>query len=91
MGGAIGRRARRLLNALRRDAVHLFLLSPPASGSTAFQRLIETSPSVTSFPVEGQWLPGAREEIGLPGRRWNEDLRVDWSRVRDAFLSHWSP
>lgn len=87
---ALAHVVRGALNRARRDAIHLFLLCPPLSGSTVLQRLLETSPALTSFPVEGQWLPGAREQIG--GReRWDPDLDVDWRRIRDAFLAHWSP
>lgn len=80
----------RRLNRARRDAIHLFLLSPPLSGSTVVQQLIATSPAATCFCFEGQWLPEAAPILGVE-QRWDPALAVDWPRVRDAFESYWSP
>ena len=68
----------------------MFLLSPPLSGSTLIQQLIATSPRVTTFWREGQWLPGARNLLGVSDR-WDPDLKVDWPAVKNVFFGHWSP
>lgn len=80
----------RRLNRARRGAIHLFLLSPPLSGSTVVQQLIATSPATTCFGFEGQWLPEAAPLLGVE-QRWDPALAIDWPRVRDAFESYWSP
>lgn len=67
---------------------HLFLLVPPCSGSTVLWRLLQTSPHVTSFEKEGQWLPGAVEHLGV-NERWDSDLPVDWEAVRGAWEREW--
>jgi hypothetical protein len=79
-------------NEIRVDAKHLFLLSPPLSGSTAITQLINTSPNVTVFPGkgEGQHLPVARN-ILFVDERWNPDLPIDWGKVRKIFFQYWSP
>ncbi|MDA1266752.1 MAG: sulfotransferase [Planctomycetota bacterium] len=67
---------------------HLFLLVPPGSGSTALWQLLQTSPHVSAFEKEGQWLPGAAEHIG-GAERWDPDLTVDWDAVRAAWEQRW--
>ena len=88
----VGKRFHRLGNRLRRNATHLFLLSPPLCGSTAIAELIHTSPAVTVFPNsgEGQFLQEARP-ILLVDERWNPELSVDWERIRSIYCSYWSP
>ena len=89
---SIRKKGRRLLNEIKKDPRHLFLLSPPFSGSTAITQLIRTSPNVTVFPGrgEGQHLPEAKN-ILLVDQRWNPNLKVNWERIRKIFLSYWSP
>jgi hypothetical protein len=81
-----------LANELRIGARHLFLLSPPLSGSTAIMQLIKTSPNVSVFSGsgEGQCLPKAKE-ILFVDERWNPGLPVDWVKVRKVFFQNWSP
>ncbi|QWV92457.1 sulfotransferase [Geomonas oryzisoli] len=80
----------RVLNSLNKNAVHLFLLSPPLCGSTLVQQLISTSPKATTFEQEGQWLPEVQDILGCP-ERWDPQLKVDWNKVRKTFNSYWSP
>lgn len=81
-----------IANEIRVEAKHLFLLSPPLSGSTAITQLINTSPNVSVFPGkgEGQHLPEARN-ILFVDERWNPDLPIDWVKVRKIFFQYWSP
>ena len=81
---AIKKTGRTIANQLRTGARHLFLLSPPLSGSTAITQLIKTSPDVSVFPGkgEGQHLPEARN-ILFGDERWNPDLPIDWVKVRN--------
>jgi hypothetical protein len=90
--GPLQRKAFAIANERRRGAIHLFLLSPPLSGSTVFKQLIDTSPQVTSFSGngEGQTLPAARD-ILMGDNRWDPGLQVDWGRVKRVFNSYWSP
>jgi len=89
---AIKKTGRTIANQLRTGARHLFLLSPPLSGSTAITQLIETSPNVSVFPGkgEGQHLREARN-ILFGDERWNPDLPIDWVKVRNIFFQYWSP
>lgn len=86
----IKKRVYRVANKSRRDAIHLFLLSPPLSGSTVIKQLISTSPCVTNFKTEGQWLPEAKNILGVPNR-WDSNLQIDWEKVKGIFYSYWSP
>jgi hypothetical protein len=81
-----------IANEIRTGARHLFLLSPPLSGSTAITQLIRTSPNVSVFPGsgEGQFLPEAKG-ILFVDERWNPALSVDWVRVKKVFFRYWSP
>lgn len=89
---SIERPAFRLGNGLRRDAIHLFLLSPPLSGSTVIGQLIKTSPHATVFTGkgEGQFLPEAQSLL-LVDERWNSDYTPDWPQVKAIFSSYWWP
>jgi hypothetical protein len=88
---AVRKRMLCALNSLRgKSVVHLFLLSPPLCGSTVLQQLLSTSPHVTGFETEGQWLPELRHILGVE-ERWDEDLEIDWKEVRAVFNSYWSP
>lgn len=84
--------ARRILNRLRGNAIHLFLLSPPLCGSTLVAQLLATSSRVTVFPEhgEGQFLPEAKPILFVK-ERWNPALPIDWQEVKRIFLSYWSP
>lgn len=65
---------------------HLFILCPPASGSTVLWKLLQTSPAVSTFPVEGQTLV---KDILFTPRRWDPELPIPWERVRAAWRSAW--
>jgi hypothetical protein len=81
----------RTANKRRKNATHLFLLSPSLSGSTVIQQLMDTSPNVTTFnKIEGQWLPEAIGILGGPNR-WDPNLEIDWEKVKDIFYGYWSP
>lgn len=79
-------------NRLRRDAIHLFLLSPPLSGSTVIGQILATSPRITVFKGkgEGQFLPEARPLL-LVDERWQPDYQPDWSQLKAIFYSYWLP
>ena len=89
---SIKRPAFRFGNHLRRDAIHLFLLSPPLSGSTVLGQLIATSPHVTVFTGkgEGQFLPEAQPLL-LVDDRWNSAYVPDWAHIKAIFNSYWWP
>lgn len=67
-------------------ALHwLFIATLPNSGSTAFAKMVSSSPVSVSLNdrAEGQWLlPGLCED----GKRWDPDLPVDWKRVRRVWM-----
>lgn len=88
----IVKRCRRLINETNKEAIHLFLLSPPLCGSTVIAQLIRTSPNVTGFPGvgEGQFLPEAKGILYVD-QRWNPHLQIDWKNLRKIFFSYWSP
>lgn len=74
--------------------VHLFVLCPPASGSTALWQMLDTSPQVSTFPTEGQFIPEVRAHFGQePGaqlpvqERWA--LKPPWQEVRAVWEDHW--
>jgi len=77
---------------MENEPKYLFLLSPPLCGSTVVAELMRTSPHVSVFPGvgEGQFLPEAKEILFVE-ERWNPGLTVDWKRIKEIFLSHWSP
>lgn len=89
---SIQRPALQLGNYWRRDAIHLFLLSPPLSGSTVIGQIIATSPYVTAFTGkgEGQFLPEAQPSL-LVDERWNPDYTPDWQHLKAIFYSYWLP
>ena len=65
---------------------HLFILCPPASGSTLLWQILRTSPQVASLPGEGQVLA---REILFNRRRWDPLMPVDWEQVRKAWEEAW--
>jgi hypothetical protein len=65
---------------------HLFILCPPASGSTLLWQLLRTSPHVAAFPREGQAL--AKDVLFNP-QRWDPGMTVDWEKVRKAWEAAW--
>lgn len=68
------------------DNKHLFILCPPASGSTLLWKIIQTSPKVSAFSREGK---GLVKHI-LAGRdRWDPSKRIPWERVKRVWYEEW--
>ncbi len=65
---------------------HLFILCPPASGSTLLWKLLKTSPQVSAFGLEGQAL--AKSQL-FTRDRWNAKKTIDWERVRVQWNRAW--
>ena len=65
---------------------HLFILCPPASGSTLLWKILRTSPHVSALPAEGQTLV---PEILFTRARWNPDLPVPWDKVKEKWFTAW--
>ncbi len=65
---------------------YLFILCPPASGSTLLWQLIRSSPQVGALPAEGQTLV---KDILFTERRWDPALPVPWEQVRRAWEAAW--
>jgi hypothetical protein len=65
---------------------HLFILCPPASGSTLLWKLLQTSPRVSALPSEGQSLV---PDILFGPDRWNPELPVPWAEVEKKWRSVW--
>lgn len=65
---------------------HLFILCPPASGSTLLWKLITTSPQVSAFRLEGQAL--AKSEL-FTRDRWNAQKAIDWEKVKEKWYRTW--
>ena len=59
----------------------IFLATLPNSGSTAFARVIESSPSVALIENrgEGQWL---LPDLCANGHRWDPEHKINYTRVR---------
>jgi hypothetical protein len=70
------------------DHKFLFLLCPPYSGSTLIKEIVESSTEVSSFPFEGQSLPGARPLMLLKDR-FDPGLDLQWGAIRRVFLRNW--
>jgi hypothetical protein len=68
--------------------VHLFVLCPPASGSTLLWKLLQTSANVSALPGEGQALVADR--LRTPDR-WDPDKAIDWQPIRAEWERHWLP
>jgi hypothetical protein len=74
------------------DQDHLFVLSPPFSGSTVLWRVLNTSPNVTSLPHvrgEGQFVPAVKPM--MRDDPWNPGKRLDWVFIRAEWVRLWDP
>lgn len=71
---------------------HLFILSPPHSGSTLLNAIISTSPNVSTVNTfglrEGMWLIGDPNLTNFD-YRWDESTKFDWPRIRSIWNKHW--
>ena len=63
-----------------------FIATLPNSGSTAFAKMVASSPVSVSVneSAEGQWLLSSLSE---DGKRWDADLPVNWRLVRRVWMS----
>lgn len=66
---------------------YLFILSPPYSGSTLLYKLIGTSPHVSKFTFEGQFLVGVKSFFRKDP--WNKNLKIPWNLVKLLWLIKW--
>jgi hypothetical protein len=66
---------------------YLFVLCPPFCGSTVLWKLLGTSPAVSSLPLEGQALEGAREF--MRHEPWNPEKRMPWLKIKAAWEKQW--
>ena len=69
---------------------HLFILTPPFSGSTLLLRLLATSPNVSTFNSdkgEGMMIPEL--QVTMMTDRWNVEKEMPWAYIRTVFEKHW--
>jgi hypothetical protein len=69
------------------EHIHLFVLCPPASGSTLLWRILQTSPTVSALPGEGQ---AVAPDLLFTEDRWDPRKVVDWCRVEERWRAHWN-
>jgi len=65
---------------------YLFILCPPASGSTLLQKILRTSPHASAFNVEGQALV---KSILFTKDRWNPGKNIPWDIVKEKWTGKW--
>lgn len=65
---------------------YLFILCPPASGSTLLHKILQTSPYTSAFHGEGQALA---KEILFTKDRWNPKKAIPWDIVKEIWLKKW--
>jgi hypothetical protein len=68
------------------DRKHLFVLCPPASGSTLLWRILQTSPYVSAFNKEGK---GLVKSILSTKDRWNPSKMIQWEIVKERWEEEW--
>lgn len=68
------------------DRKYLFILCPPASGSTLLWRILQTSPHVSAFSREGKSLV---RSILAAKDRWNPSKRIQWEIVKEKWKEEW--
>ena len=68
---------------------YLFILCPPASGSTILWNLIKTSPNVSYFKTEGKSVLGVKDILGTK-ERWNPELFINWNIVKNEWHKEWN-
>lgn len=67
---------------------YLFVLCPPASGSTVLWRFLETSPHVSGLGKEGQFLEPVREIMRKDP--WNPDYQMPWEYIKKVWTERWN-
>ena len=67
---------------------HLFVLTPPYSGSTLLWQILKSSPNVTALPKEGQQY--VEKEL-MPGTECleNPERPIQWEKVKDRWMGGW--
>ncbi len=65
---------------------YLFVLCPPYSGSTVLWKLLATSPNVSSFEQEGQFLDSVHEVMRDP---WNVQKTFPWEFIKGEWDKVW--
>jgi Sulfotransferase family len=69
---------------------HLFILSPPYSGSTLLLRLLATSPNVSVFSSDkGEGMRLSEMQEMMLTERWNPRHALPWPHIRTIFENHW--
>jgi len=75
-------------NLNKTDTKYLFVLCGPFSGSTALWKLLSTSSSVSSFPLEGQRLEKVKPVL-FTRDRWDPGKVIPWREVKMCFEENW--
>lgn len=65
---------------------YIFILCPPASGSTLLHKILQTSPNTSGFDVEGQALV---KSILFSKDRWNPKKNIPWDIVKEKWSEKW--
>lgn len=68
-------------------STYLFVLCPPYSGSTLLWKLLSTSKSVSSLPMEGQFLPEL--EGVMRNNPWDPNQRLPWPQIKAVWETYW--
>lgn len=66
---------------------YIFVLCPPFAGSTILWKLVCTSPQVSAFETEGQFLPGVRELMRVTP--WRARRLLPWEEIKAEWHRHW--
>lgn len=66
---------------------YMFVLCPPASGSTLLHKLLQTSPHTSAFACEGQVLA---KDIIFTEDRWDPEKPIPWEQVKAIWQTHWN-
>lgn len=71
---------------------HLFILSPPFSGSTLLNQIIESSKNVSCNNNiglrEGQHLPIVNQ-ILFTKDRWDPEKKINWNKIHNIWNKYW--
>jgi hypothetical protein len=66
---------------------YLFILCPPASGSTLLYQILKTSPQASAFDGEGQALIPS---ILFTKDRWKPEKVISWDTAREKWIENWN-
>jgi len=77
---------------LNKKNQHLFILSPPFSGSTLMNEIISSSSKVSCNNNiglrEGQHLPNAKD-ILFTKDRWDKEKKINWKIIHNIWNKYW--